>query len=82
MTYPAKCTPHYKPFKAAPLAAAAALTAAALAFTGVPLAQAEPSSNAAQQSGAADLKRQVENLDRAPVAVATDQGVTLGWRML
>ncbi len=83
MTYPAKCSPHYKPFKAAPLAAAAALTAAALAFTGVPLAQAEPSSNAAaRQSGAAELKRQVENLDRAPVAVATDQGVTLGWRML
>lgn len=26
--------------------------------------------------------RQVENLDRAPVAVLTDQGVTLGWRML
>jgi hypothetical protein len=24
----------------------------------------------------------VENLDRAPVAVLTDQGVTLGWRML
>ncbi|WP_426225057.1 rhamnogalacturonan lyase [Pseudarthrobacter sp. DSP2-3-2b1] len=83
LTYPAKCSPHYKPFKAAPLAAAAALTAAALAFTGVPLAQAEPSSNAAaRQSGAAELKRQVENLDRAPVAVATDQGVTLGWRML
>ncbi|MCD5340683.1 rhamnogalacturonan lyase [Arthrobacter sp. AK04] len=28
------------------------------------------------------MKRQVENLDRAPVAVLTDQGVTLGWRML
>lgn len=36
----------------------------------------------AGQSGKAELKRQVENLDRAPVAVLTDQGVTLGWRML
>ncbi|MET4589862.1 rhamnogalacturonan lyase [Arthrobacter sp. 754] len=83
MTHPAKCSPNYKPFKAAPLAAAAALTAAALAFTGVPLAQAEPGRNAAaQNSGTADLKRQVEKLDRAPVAVLTDQGVTLSWRML
>ncbi|MGM9472419.1 rhamnogalacturonan lyase [Pseudarthrobacter sp. YS3] len=83
MTYPATCSPQYKPFRAAPLAAAAALTAAALAFTGVPLAQAEPSQNAAaQNSGTADLKRQVENLDRAPVAVLTGQGVTLSWRML
>jgi hypothetical protein len=82
LTYPATCSPHYKPFRAAPLAAAA-LTAAALAFTGVPLAQAEPSQNAAaQNSGTADLKRQVENLDRAPVAVLTGQGVTLSWRML
>ncbi|GAA3401828.1 rhamnogalacturonan exolyase [Pseudarthrobacter polychromogenes] len=68
-------------WKAAPLAAAASLTAAALAFTGVPLAQANPST-APGQSGKAELKRQVENLDRAPVAVLTDQGVTLGWRML
>ncbi|YCI97627.1 rhamnogalacturonan lyase [Arthrobacter sp. R3-55] len=30
----------------------------------------------------AALKRQVENLDRAPVAVLTDQGVTVSWRML
>ena len=28
------------------------------------------------------LKRQVENLDRAPVAVLTDDGVNIGWRML
>lgn len=63
------------------MAAAASLTAAALAFTGVPLAQANPSATPAQ-SGKAELKRQVENLDRAPVAVLTDQGVTLGWRML
>jgi rhamnogalacturonan endolyase len=68
-------------WKAAPLAAAASLTAAALAFTGVPLAQANPGT-APGQSGKAELKRQVENLDRAPVAVLTDQGVTLGWRML
>ncbi|MBP1233065.1 hypothetical protein JOE40_002709 [Arthrobacter sp. PvP102] len=69
--------------------AAAATLAAALAFTGVPLAQADPTQaspgQAAQlpgQSGKSALKRQVENLDRAPVAVLTDQGVTLSWRML
>lgn len=67
-----------------PLAAAASLTAGALAFTGVPFAQAAPTQGTAGEthSGNADLKRQVENLDRAPVAVLTDQGVTLGWRML
>ncbi|GGH04634.1 rhamnogalacturonan lyase [Pseudarthrobacter polychromogenes] len=88
MAYPSKCSPTPRPglrsgrgWKAAPLAAAASLTAAALAFTGVPLAQANPST-APGQSGKAELKRQVENLDRAPVAVLTDQGVTLGWRML
>ncbi|MBD1539236.1 rhamnogalacturonan lyase [Arthrobacter sp. S13_S34] len=88
MAYPSKCSPTLQPgsrsgraWKAAPLAAAASLTAAALAFTGVPLAQANPST-APGQSGKAELKRQVENLDRAPVAVLTDQGVTLGWRML
>jgi rhamnogalacturonan endolyase len=57
------------------------MTAAALAFTGVPLAQADPGT-APGQSNRAELKRQVENLDRAPVAVLTGQGVTLGWRML
>lgn len=92
MAYPAKCSFQNKrsfqnkPWKAAPLAVAASLTAAALAFTGVPLAQADPSQNgagtAAQQSGKSELKRQVENLDRAPVAVLMDQGVTLSWRML
>ena len=88
MAYPSKCSPTPRPglrsgrgWKAAPLAAAASLTAAALAFTGVPLAQANPGT-APGQSGKAELKRQVENLDRAPVAVLTDQGVTLGWRML
>ncbi|WP_374152853.1 rhamnogalacturonan lyase [Pseudarthrobacter sp. WHRI 8279] len=88
MPYPSKCSPTPRPglrldraWKAAPMAAAASLTAAALAFTGVPLAQASPST-APGQSGKAELKRQVENLDRAPVAVLTDQGVTLGWRML
>jgi hypothetical protein len=83
LPYPSKCSLRSKAgraWKAAPLAAAASLTAAALAFTGVPLAQANPSLPAA--SGKADLKRQVENLDRAPVAVVTDQGVSLGWRML
>ncbi|MDR7159601.1 hypothetical protein J2X42_002316 [Arthrobacter sp. BE255] len=64
------------------MAAAATLAAAALAFTGLPLAQADPSPNAAAQAGTSELKRQVENLDRAPVAVLTDQGVTLSWRML
>ena len=84
MAYPSKCSAPSRPgraWKAAPLAAAASLTAAALAFTGVPLAQANPST-APGQSGKAELKRQVENLDRAPVAVLTDQGATLGWRML
>lgn len=88
MAYHSKCSTTPRPglrqgraWKAAPLAAAASLTAAALAFTGVPLAQANPGT-APGQSGKAELKRQVENLDRAPVAVLTDQGVTLGWRML
>ncbi|MDF2052519.1 rhamnogalacturonan lyase, partial [Arthrobacter sp. Cr_A7] len=83
MPYPSKCSLQSRAgraWKAAPLAAAASLTVAALAFTGVPLAQANPSLPAA--SGKADLKRQVENLDRAPVAVMTDRGVSLGWRML
>ena len=80
----------------APLAAAATLAAAALTFTGVPLAQAAPgqtaptqfpaqsgpAQSAPAQAGQDGLKRQVENLDRAPVAVLTDQGVTLSWRML
>ncbi len=84
MVFPSKCSPSPRAGragKAAPLAAAAGLTAAALAFSGVPLAQASPST-APGQSGKAELKRQVENLDRAPVAVLSDQGVTLGWRML
>ncbi len=96
MAYPAKCSAQStkgRVRKSAPLAAAATLAAAALAFTGVPLAQADPNQTepnqtagaaAAQpaQSGTAGLQRQVENLDRAPVAVLTDQGVTLSWRML
>jgi rhamnogalacturonan endolyase len=84
LLYPSKCSRPSRAgraWKAAPLAAAASLTAAALAFTGVPLAQANPST-APGQSGKAGLQRQVENLDRAPVAVLTEQGVTLGWRML
>ncbi|MDQ0689311.1 rhamnogalacturonan lyase [Arthrobacter sp. W4I7] len=83
MPYHSKCSPASRAgraWKAAPLAAAASLTAAALAFTGLPLAQANPGT-APAQSGT-ELKRQMENLDRAPVAVLTDQGVTLGWRML
>lgn len=84
MAYPSKRSPSTRAgraWKAAPQAAAASLTAAALALTGVPLAQANPNT-APGQSGKTELKRQVENLDRAPVAVLTDQGVTLGWRML
>ncbi|MUU71968.1 rhamnogalacturonan lyase [Pseudarthrobacter sp. GA104] len=84
MAYPSKRSPSTRAgraWKAAPKAAAASLTAAALALTGVPLAQANPNT-APGQSGKTELKRQVENLDRAPVAVLTDQGVTLGWRML
>ncbi|TLM83526.1 rhamnogalacturonan lyase [Pseudarthrobacter sp. NamE5] len=89
MPYPSKCSLSSRAgraWKAAPVAAAASLTAAALAFTGVPLAQANPNqanpSTAPGQSGKAELKRQVENLDRAPVAVLTDQGAALSWRML
>ncbi|WP_142058258.1 rhamnogalacturonan lyase [Pseudarthrobacter sp. B4EP4b] len=83
MVFPSKCSRTSRAgraWKAVPVAAAASLTAAALAFTGVPLAQANPGT-APGQAGT-ELKRQVENLDRAPVAVLTDQGVTLGWRML
>ncbi|WP_285313573.1 rhamnogalacturonan lyase [Pseudarthrobacter sp. fls2-241-R2A-168] len=83
MVFPSKCSRTSRAgsaWKAVPVAAAASLTAAAVAFTGVPLAQANPGT-APGQSGT-ELKRQVENLDRAPVAVLTDQGVTLGWRML
>ncbi|WP_285242764.1 rhamnogalacturonan lyase [Pseudarthrobacter sp. fls2-241-R2A-127] len=76
-------------------AAAATLAVAAIAFTGVPLAAADPAAPAIPgtpgtpaspavpaASAGQDAKRQVENLDRAPVAVLTDQGVSLGWRML
>nr|WP_308287794.1 rhamnogalacturonan lyase [Arthrobacter sp. MAHUQ-56] len=72
-------------WKAAPAGAAATLTAAALVFTGVPLAAADPDQPNPAANGVAPQsqpKRQVENLDRAPVAVLTDQGVNLGWRML
>ncbi|MDT0170959.1 rhamnogalacturonan lyase [Pseudarthrobacter sp. BRE9] len=83
-------SPTGRAWKAAPAAAAATLTAA-LAFTGVPFAaanpgQVSPGAQTAQTAPAAPETsgptRQVENLDRAPVAVLTDQGVTLGWRML
>ncbi|WP_272910871.1 rhamnogalacturonan lyase [Arthrobacter sp. FW306-05-C] len=77
-------TPAGRAWKAAP-AAAATLTAAVLAFTGVPLAAADPGAgNPAAPAAPAGpgLTRQVENLDRAPVAVLTGQGVSLGWRML
>ena len=83
MAYPSICSPQSRAgraWKAAPLAAAASLTAAMLAFTGLPLAQANPAPPAVSDNSGP--KRQVENLDRAPVAVLTDQGVTLGWRML
>ena len=90
MAQPSMCSPQSpagRAWKAAPAAAAATL-AAALAFTGVPLAAADTgqAGPAAQASPAAPAPsgptRQVETLDRAPVAVLTDRGVTLGWRML
>lgn len=90
MAQPSMCSPQSpagRAWKAAPAAAAATL-AAALAFTGLPLAAADPgqAGPAAQTSPAAPSAsgptRQVETLDRAPVAVFTDRGVTLGWRML
>ncbi|KII26965.1 alpha integrin, partial [Arthrobacter sp. AK-YN10] len=86
MAYPSKCSSR-KPL--VPLTAMATLAAAALAFTGVPLAQAAttqtaPGNAPAVVSAKKDQtpKRQVENLDRAPVAVLTDQGVSVSWRML
>ncbi|MGK3958566.1 rhamnogalacturonan lyase [Arthrobacter sp. R4] len=86
MAYPAKYSLPTRPKKirkTAPLAAAATLAAAALALTGVPLAQAAPTlPPMPEQSGLNVQKRQVESLDRAPVAVLTDQGVTVSWRML
>ena len=96
MAYPSKCSyrsSRGRAWKAVPLAASASLAAAAIALTGVPIAQAAPAQvqQAAQANlpgvvpaakDAASLKRQVENLDRAPVAVLTDQRVTLSWRML
>jgi len=84
---PSMCSrksPAGRAWKAAP-AAAATFAAAALAFTGVPLAAADPGEgNPAAPAAPANSghTRQVENLDRAPVAVLTDQGVSLGWRML
>ncbi|MGF4043563.1 rhamnogalacturonan lyase [Paenarthrobacter nitroguajacolicus] len=96
MAYPSKCSyrsTRNRTWKAVPMAASASLAAAAIALTGVPLAQAAPAQlPQAAQAGLpgvvpagkdpSTLKRQVENLDRAPVAVLTDQGVTVSWRML
>ncbi|WP_437344714.1 rhamnogalacturonan lyase [Paenarthrobacter ureafaciens] len=86
MAYPSKCSSR-KPL--VPLTAMATLAAAALAFTGVPLAQAATTQTAPGNAPAVVIakqdqtpKRQVENLDRAPVAVLTDQGVSVSWRML
>ncbi|BCW46919.1 rhamnogalacturonan exolyase YesX [Arthrobacter sp. StoSoilB5] len=96
MANPMKCSSRStngRAFRGLPLAAAASLAAAAIALTGVPLAQAAPATvSPTTQTGlpgvvpaekaAPTLKRQVEYLDRAPVAVLTDQGVTVSWRML
>lgn len=85
MANPSMCSPKRRTGRAWKTAPAATLTAAALAFTGVPLALADPGPAAPAGPAAPTVQgpaRQVENLDRAPVAVLTDQGVTLGWRML
>ncbi|MDQ0824119.1 rhamnogalacturonan endolyase [Arthrobacter sp. B2I5] len=84
MAHPSMCSPKSPAGRAwkAPAAAAATLTAAALAFTGVPFAAADPGQPTPATPAVSGPTRQVENLDRAPVAVLTDQGVTLGWRML
>lgn len=85
MAHPSMCSPKSpagRAWKVAPAAAAATLAAAALAFTGVPFAAADPGQSIPAAPAASGPTRQVENLDRAPVAVLTDQGVTLGWRML
>lgn len=88
MPNPSICSPILRAgraWKAAPAAAAATLAAAALAFTGVPLALADPGASgpaAPAAPASPGPARQVENLDRAPVAVLTGQGVMLGWRML
>ncbi|WP_324645318.1 rhamnogalacturonan lyase [Pseudarthrobacter sp. LT1] len=71
--------------KPVPAAAAATLAAAVMALAGVPFAAADPGPGgpaAPAPRAHSGLARQVENLDRAPVAVLTDQGVSLGWRML
>ena len=85
MANPSMCSPKRRTGRAWKTAPAATLTAAALAFTGVPLALADPGPAAPAGPAAPTGQgpaRQVENLDRAPVAVLSDQGVTLGWRML
>ncbi|MDE8587320.1 rhamnogalacturonan lyase [Arthrobacter sp. NQ4] len=82
------CSPKFpagRARKAVPAAAAATLAAAAMALAGVPFAAADPGPGGPAAPAArahSGLTRQVENLDRAPVAVLTDQGVSLGWRML
>jgi rhamnogalacturonan endolyase len=97
LTYPAKkssCSRAGRALHAGPKAAAASLAAAAIAFSGLPLAHAvapeDPAGGSGSRPAAAlpaqankdGLKRQMENLDRAPVAVLTEQGVSVSWRML
>ncbi|BCW80257.1 rhamnogalacturonan exolyase YesX [Arthrobacter sp. NicSoilC5] len=88
MANPSMCSPKSpagRARKAVPAAAAATLAAAAMALAGVPFAAADPGPGGPAAPAArahSGLTRQVENLDRAPVAVLTDQGVSLGWRML
>ncbi|MDQ0119728.1 hypothetical protein J2T22_002923 [Pseudarthrobacter defluvii] len=88
MANPSMCSPKFpagRARKAVPAAAAATLAAAAMALAGVPFAAADPGPGGPAAPAArahSGLTRQVENLDRAPVAVLTDKGVSLGWRML
>lgn len=82
-----KMTP--KPFRTGSKAAVASLAAAGIALSGISLsgislAHAETGQPPAlpEQSGQNMPKRQMEKLDRAPIAVLTDQSVTISWRML
>ncbi|WP_338043579.1 rhamnogalacturonan lyase [Paenibacillus hamazuiensis] len=57
----------------------AALTCLALAAPGLP---AQPAASAAQTGGISAPLRQMEYLTRGPVAVKTDGGVFVSWRLL
>ncbi|MDT0266443.1 rhamnogalacturonan lyase [Streptomyces sp. DSM 44915] len=63
------------------MARAAVLSAFAVLATAVAPAGAQPAQAAADRQPGPPV-RQMERLDRAPVAVPTEDGVLVGWRML